>query len=75
LNRNGAPVFCFDAFSQREPVPTSLENATAGIRIGRIFREGDAGQKLISGTAARQAHLNAVLGGSLSFFGTAFRQN
>jgi hypothetical protein len=26
-NRNGAPGFCFDAFSSREPVPTSLENA------------------------------------------------
>jgi O-antigen ligase len=28
-NRNGAPVFCFDAFSSREPVPTSLESALA----------------------------------------------
>jgi hypothetical protein len=26
-NRNGAPGFCFDAFSSREPVSTSLENA------------------------------------------------
>jgi hypothetical protein len=26
-NRNGALVFCFDAFSSREPVPISLENA------------------------------------------------
>jgi hypothetical protein len=29
LNRNGALVFCFDAFSLREPVSTSLENALA----------------------------------------------
>jgi len=29
LNRNGALLFCFDAFSSREPVPTSLENALA----------------------------------------------
>ena len=28
-NRNVALVFCFDAFSSREPVPTSLENALA----------------------------------------------
>src|ERR1700694_4114573 len=27
LNRNGVPVSFFDAFSSREPVPTSLENA------------------------------------------------
>src|SRR5438094_2605592 len=27
LNRNGAPDSCFDAFSSREPVATSLENA------------------------------------------------
>jgi hypothetical protein len=27
LDRNGALSFCFDAFSSREPVPTSLENA------------------------------------------------
>src|ERR1700760_4439489 len=25
--RTGAPAFCFDAFSSREPVSTSLENA------------------------------------------------
>ena len=25
----GALAFCFDAFSSREPVPTSLENALA----------------------------------------------
>jgi hypothetical protein len=29
LNRNGALVSCFDAFSSREPVSTSLENALA----------------------------------------------
>ena len=29
-NRNGAPDFCFDAFSLREPVSTSLENALSG---------------------------------------------
>jgi hypothetical protein len=29
-NRNGALAFCFDAFSSREPVPTSLENALEG---------------------------------------------
>ncbi|MEH2675953.1 hypothetical protein DXU07_43425 [Bradyrhizobium elkanii] len=29
LNRNGAPDSCFDAFSSREPVSTSLENALA----------------------------------------------
>jgi hypothetical protein len=38
LNQNGALVFCFDAFSSREPVPTSLENALsralAGARSG-----------------------------------------
>jgi hypothetical protein len=27
LNQNRALVSCFDAFSSREPVPTSLENA------------------------------------------------
>jgi hypothetical protein len=27
LHQHQAPVFCFDAFSSREPVPTSLENA------------------------------------------------
>jgi hypothetical protein len=27
LNQNGALVFYFDAFSSREPVSTSLENA------------------------------------------------
>jgi hypothetical protein len=26
-NQNRAPIFYFDAFSSREPVPTSLENA------------------------------------------------
>ena len=26
-NRNGALAFCFDAFSSRDPVSTSLENA------------------------------------------------
>src|SRR5882724_6046592 len=30
LNRNGALSFCFDAFSSREPVSTSLENALIG---------------------------------------------
>jgi len=29
LNQNRALIFCFDAFSPREPVPTSLENALA----------------------------------------------
>ncbi|AUC93749.1 hypothetical protein CWS35_05120 [Bradyrhizobium sp. SK17] len=28
-NQNGAPGFCLDAFSSREPVSTSLENALA----------------------------------------------
>jgi hypothetical protein len=27
MNQNRALAFCFDAFSQREPVSTSLENA------------------------------------------------
>jgi hypothetical protein len=27
LNRNGGSLSCFDAFSSREPVSTSLENA------------------------------------------------
>jgi hypothetical protein len=27
LNRSGAPTLCFVAFSRREPVSTSLENA------------------------------------------------
>jgi hypothetical protein len=30
LNQNRALAFCFDAFSSREPVPTSLENAIGG---------------------------------------------
>ena len=30
LNRNGALDSCFDAFSSREPAPTSLENALDG---------------------------------------------
>jgi hypothetical protein len=29
LNRNGGSIFCFDAFSSREPASTSLENALA----------------------------------------------
>ncbi|NEU96787.1 hypothetical protein FNJ47_13285 [Bradyrhizobium sp. UFLA 03-164] len=32
-DRNGAPDFCFDAFSSREPASTSLENA---LRRGRL---------------------------------------
>jgi hypothetical protein len=32
LNRNLALSFCFDAFSSREPVSTSLENALDGPR-------------------------------------------
>jgi hypothetical protein len=32
LNQNRALVFCFYAFSSREPVSTSLENAL-GIRL------------------------------------------
>src|SRR5437773_2839251 len=31
LNRNGALSLCFDAFSSREPISTSLENALAGL--------------------------------------------
>jgi hypothetical protein len=31
LNRNGGSIFIFDAFSSREPVSTSLENALAEI--------------------------------------------
>jgi hypothetical protein len=27
VNQNGALISCFDAFSSREPEPTSLENA------------------------------------------------
>jgi hypothetical protein len=30
LNRNGGSISLFDAFSSREPVSTSLENALAG---------------------------------------------
>jgi hypothetical protein len=30
LNQNRALIFCFDAFSSREPVSTSLENALIG---------------------------------------------
>jgi hypothetical protein len=37
LNRNGALVSCFDAFSLREPVSTSLENALAAIASGLAF--------------------------------------
>src|SRR5438093_814390 len=33
LNRNGALSFCFDAFSSREPVSTSLENALVIIEM------------------------------------------
>jgi hypothetical protein len=29
LNQNRALIFCFEAFSLREPVATSLENALA----------------------------------------------
>src|SRR5258705_9314967 len=39
LNRNGAPLSCFDAFSSREPVSTSLENALAA-RL-RLDKRGD----------------------------------
>jgi uncharacterized protein YbjQ (UPF0145 family) len=39
LNRNGALGFCFDAFSSREPVSTSLENALSRY-LNR--RKGDA---------------------------------
>jgi hypothetical protein len=34
LNQNRALIFCFDAFSKREPVPTSLENAIARYSSG-----------------------------------------
>jgi membrane protein YqaA with SNARE-associated domain len=33
LNQNRAPAFCFDAFSSREPVSTSLENAISLIQF------------------------------------------
>jgi hypothetical protein len=33
LNRIGALVFCFYAFSLREPISTSLENAVANAAI------------------------------------------
>jgi hypothetical protein len=35
-NRNGALGFCFDAFSSREPVSTSLENALASFDEGQL---------------------------------------
>jgi hypothetical protein len=31
LNQNRGSIFCFDAFSSREPVPTSLENALKSV--------------------------------------------
>ncbi|TYL86218.1 hypothetical protein FXB40_42170 [Bradyrhizobium rifense] len=34
-NRNGALKSCFDAFSLREPVPTSLENALRNVLDNR----------------------------------------
>ena len=37
-NRNGALVFCFDAFSSREPVPTSLENALEHVAASAMAR-------------------------------------
>src|SRR5207237_1892784 len=40
LNRNGALSFCFDAFSSREPVSTSLENALSS----RIDLAGSSGR-------------------------------
>jgi hypothetical protein len=45
LNQNRALAFCFDAFSSREPVPTSLENAlvsVAGAILLRIFQPLEA---------------------------------
>ena len=36
LNRNGALVSCFDAFSSREPVSTSLENARKPSSVSTI---------------------------------------
>jgi hypothetical protein len=38
LNQNWALIFCFDAFSSREPVSTSLENAL-GARFQNQKRE------------------------------------
>jgi hypothetical protein len=39
LNQNRALVYCFDAFSSREPASTSLENATVlqRRRLGRLL--------------------------------------
>src|SRR3979490_1957985 len=39
LNRNGAPDSLFDAFSSREPVPTSLENAFLDILVDPFGHE------------------------------------
>src|SRR2546429_2304153 len=37
LNRNRAPDSCFDAFSSREPVATSLENALVKAGLGPVM--------------------------------------
>ena len=58
LNRNGALVSCFDAFSSREPVSTSLENAPDQ----KVFCE----QPFACGLFARRALVHFT-SGSASF--------
>jgi hypothetical protein len=61
LNQNRARIFCFDAFSSREPVSTSLENALisevskkssgiAGALRGLFSRKGSVPAEALSGS-------------------------
>src|SRR5437667_7721891 len=59
LNRNGALSFCFDAFSSREPVSTSLENALE--RDNGFAREFDFAGLIFGGQRDPRPFLTVVL--------------
>src|SRR5437763_2850133 len=54
LNRNKALSFCFDAFSSREPVSTSLENALADRPIHHKTAQSRPGGGAAERAAAEQ---------------------
>src|SRR5947207_14100972 len=57
-NRNGALSFCFDAFSSREPVSTSLENA---LPLAAAAMVGDGRSIAVDGQGAEAANRYAKL--------------
>jgi hypothetical protein len=53
LNRNGGAISLFNAFSSREPVSTSLENALIGVRAD-LFDVGHLLESLASAVVERR---------------------